>query len=212
MKSFRQIAQALALASIAFIPIAQAATVTFEDVASGIFPLPVTSSGFNFTGTGAVGVTANGSECTPLCSSNGTNRLLAPGATFGATSITMSRVNGQSFLLLALDAAEMFSGFPNFDAAQIDYLGYLGANLVISGALVLDLINDGPGGVADFQTFTIAGSALVDRIVFTGAGGIGGNNAFALDNLVTSSVPEPGSLTLVGLCLAGLVASRRRRV
>ncbi len=192
--------------------VASATTVTFEDVASGILPLPISSTGFQFTGAGLVGVTPDGSDCGPLCSANGSQRVLIPGSIFGAVAITMSRIDAATFALVALDGAEMFSGIAENDAARIDYVGYLAAMVVTSGFLTLDGINDGPGGVADFQTFGISG-VMVDRIVFSGSGGTNGNNAFALDNLVTldNTVPEPGTLAVVGLGLVGLAAVRRRR-
>ena len=188
-------------------------TVDFEDVPEFTISASVTSRGFDFAGDnfGFLFYT-DGAACGPPCASNGTRTLLAAGTGLGYSSqVTLTRNGGGTFVLTGLDAGEMFSDTPLFSAARINYsefLGGLGGLLVASGSIVLDGIIDGPGGVPDFQSFSVTG-ALVDTILFVGAGGTNGNNGFSLDNLTI--VPEPSSLLLVGLGLAGLAGACRRK-
>lgn len=187
-------------------------TVTFEDVGLS-FTTSTVSNGYRFdANNGGAAYYDNGSLCSPACASNGTRTLLAAGSAFSLSDVvTMSRNGGGTFMLTGLDAGEMFSRVLQYSATQVNYVGTLAGTTVLSGALNLDGVNDGPGGLSDFQTFAING-ILVDTIVFSGAGDTGGNNGFSLDNLsVTDAVvPEPGSFALLGLGLLGVAGIRRR--
>ena len=191
-------------------------TIDFEDVPEFTISASVTSRGFDFAGdNGGFLFATNGAYCSPPCASNGTRTLFAAGAIVGYSSqVTLTRNGGGTFVLTGLDAGEMFSvNSPQFAASQIDFSGFLGGLLVASGSIVLDGIIDGPGGLPDFQSFSVPG-ALVDTIRFVGAGGGNGNNGFSLDNLTIQdaiAVPEPSSLLMVGLGLAGLAGACRRK-
>ena len=92
----------------------------------------------------------------------------------------------------------------------------------ILGDSVLDLQAAGLGGVAGvafgYQQFAVSGTAPAGTTVvrarvsmIDGYGNpAGGGQAFVIDDFSLSVVPEPASLTLIGLGLLGLVALRRR--
>lgn len=148
---------------------------------------------------------------------NGTTKL---GYDTGRGSpINMARQDGGTFSLVSLDVAEFFINGLFADAPSADYLQITGSLLdgsSVSYDLYLDGINDGPFGVAeDFQHFVLPDLFTnVTSLLFTGRLLDGSIAGLSIDNLEIAdsvSVPEPGTLGLMGISLLGVAAVRRRR-
>ena len=98
--------------------------------------------------------------------------------------------------------------------ATITVTGNLVGGGTVSIMLFPDDIFDGPGGQPDFQTVAF-GPAWTNlaSVTLLGTGATFGTlNYFAIDNIVVdpAAVPEPGTLTLLGLGSAYLIRRRRR--
>jgi hypothetical protein len=152
-------------------------------------------------------------SCTPSCADNGTVSARLFDDNDATTAIfDLVEVGGGTFQFLGFDLGEGVSGFPQFDATSVTVTGYLSSAVVNSQTFVLDTINDGTGGLADFQSFVAVGFGNVDRLVFVGNGV---QKRFSMDNVlldtdgVTSAVPEGGTSPLLILGLAGLILLRQ---
>src|SRR5262245_16327418 len=205
-----------ALFVVATIGSAQAATITFED--QGFVPTPpfnadprngdLTSGGFFFdmAGPNPVYQLANNSAGID----NGTTYLVTEGT---PSQVTFSPSGGGPFALKSFDYAEWQE---RATAHQINVTGNLiGGGTATPTPLVLDLDLNSSG--PDFQQaiFNSAWTNLAS-VVLVGTGATFGSlNYFAIDNINVEvgavPVPEPGTLTLLGLGFACLMRRRDRR-
>jgi hypothetical protein len=190
---------------------AQAATITFEDLAvppgTATSETDVTSGGFLFD-------SLNHSHLVNAHSGvdNGST-YLAMDDVLGLDPTTFSPVGGGAFGLTSLDIGEWDFGSGAW-AHQVVVTGNLFGGGTISRTLDIDGIRDGAGGLPDFQTFTFDATwAHLSSAVLKGIGSTPLNgNYYAIDNLVVAAappVPEPATLTLLGLGSAYLVGRRR---
>lgn len=195
------------------------ATIDFEDVAipSGTFGGDVTlvSGGFLFEKV----ISDGGPEIDFISLANdvvGANNdstyLLMENHGRDAT-LTMTQLGGGSFSLHSLDLAEM--GFLLGDAAGSVRVTGIGATTSTMD-IELDFIFDGPGPLSDFQTVLFGAEwANLTSLIFRGGPGSASCDdcLFGLDNIEVdiTPVPEPASLTLLGVGLASLGVRRWRR-
>jgi len=196
---------------------AQATTITFEDhaVPSGTqttcFSGPgcdLTSGGFFFDTLADHYHLANNTNLNGANVDNGGTYFVTDAT---PSQTTFSQVGGAAFTLNSIDYAEWVG---TNSARNITVTGFQMGGATVSAGLVLDGIFDGQGGAADFQTFTFDSTwtnLLSVRLV--GSNALTGTlNYFAIDNIVvTEAVPEPATLTLVGLGCAYVIRRRRTR-
>jgi len=127
-------------------------------------------------------------------------------------SITLGSNAGTPFSLLDFRGGETFVGFSTWWAIDIQVIGVKFDGGVLETSFRLDGINDGPGGVADFQTFSMpTGFSDLASVQFVGSGGIL-FDGFSIDDINVMLIPEPTTyaMLLAGLGLLGWHARRRK--
>lgn len=185
MQKFNKTCLALALGLA--LSTAQAAIVTFDGQATnaGYAPFAVSSGGLDFAvGGDLYGGIWNGSSP----NSNGTdNFIYSSSPTAGALTIT--KTGGGLFSLNSIDMAISW-----YDANPTENIFVNGNLLQLTQSLTTYNLN-----LANVSAVTITG--------------FGSGLYWTADNIVYDSnrVPEPGTLALLGLGLAGLASSVRRK-
>ena len=134
---------------------------------------------------------------------DGTTRLVASGDRGGLTArVDFARTDAALFSLDGFDAATMFPGF----RGRIEVIGDYGVGGSVSA--FFDLSDS-------FTSFvlpaTFAGLSTVHVLDTFSTGFRGNPGSFSLDNIVYDQVPEPATLALLGIALAGLGFSRRKQ-
>ena len=107
--------------------------------------------------------------------------------------IVFGFTDGRSFDLRSVDLAEFSTWWAS--PATMDFIGYHPDGSTVTEEFTTDGIIDGPGPLADFQTFTFDDFTDVVQVAVP-------NYPFSMDNLVVA-VPEPASTGL--LLLGGLL-------
>jgi hypothetical protein len=194
---------------------AEATTITFDDL---LFLDPAGIGGDRISGGFLFDTANNHSHIVTVGagSSNGTQFMIIDDEAYGvpppgtANAVTISQ-GGALFGVTSIDISEV-DRFNTF-ARQIQVTGNLFDGGTVSTVLILDAVFFEAIPANYFQTFAFDATwNNLTSVVLTGTGApTPDKNYYAIDNLVvTSTVPEPGTLTLVGLGSAYLIRRRRQ--
>lgn len=188
---------------------ASALVIDFESIATGACVSAGTSfttQGFTFS-TGAFTFFSCDGTRTDLAS-NGTITV----GSENPTVTTMTKSGGEAFSVQSIDLGELFTS--ETGSHQVRITGDLSGGGTVSATVDLDNINDGSGGVADFQTFSLPSSFdNLQSLVLAGTLPLE-DPRFMFDNIVVgagelSPVPEPSTALLLGSALTGVLAHAR---
>lgn len=113
--------------------------------------------------------------------------------------ITLMAAGGGLFSLLGLDYAAIDLGFGLVPNATLRVSGLVNGGGSLRQTLSLDDLG--------FSSFSFQGWSKLTQVSFAA------NADFVLDNInaVQQAIPEPASLALVSVALAGLALARRRK-
>ena len=195
----------LTVAGVALLAVAAPASalvIDFESItASSCNSFPsITTQGFDFTTVAPILFACDGTRVD--LASNGTNTV----GSQTPTITTMAQTGGGLFSLIAIDLAELFIGNSPKNL-RVQVKGRVQGGGIVRVVFLLDGINDGAGGAADFETFILPGNFVnLTSLNITGVPTDRIFRRFMFDNIVvtTQVVPEPTSLLLLGVGLAAL--------
>ena len=186
---------------------AQAVVIDFEDLGAGISPedqinppsgYPISSGGFTFTPgpNDASGLNDLHVGMPSFWPSNGTTVL------FSHDDVILTKADRGLFSLQRFD----FSGWVGNQEVSFSVTGIRSDSSTVTQLFNPDGLADGPGGVADFQTFDF-NSSWTDLVsaTWTHTGSGTAQGLFGLDNIVAEPVPEPNSI--LGMLIFGATGS-----
>lgn len=147
-------------------------------------------------------------------SSNGTTTVYVFADSFVSPTVQIKHSIGELFGLSSIDFAELLkptdSGF-SYIANSIEITGYKSGGEVLVENILLDNLNDGPGGAIDFQTLIFNPDWLdLTHVLLKGINDIQ-YTYFNFDNISLTLVPIPSAVWLFGSGLIGLVGVARRK-
>jgi hypothetical protein len=220
----------LAVALVLLLPIASNADlilVDFEDTDEGASLPSVTSRGFTFTGSEnpggfplmAVRDSPTATTGDPSIADSGSRYLVhsdSGGASDFFPSITMTANNSRPFTLLGFQLGEDNTGTRFAETLQLT--GVRANGDIVVTEILLDGFNDGYAGRRDFQ-IEVLGLFFRNLVSLEFLGlaseadsiAAGPTQAFSIDNLLVVQVPEPSTLALLGLGLAGIGFASRKK-